>query len=348
MMPRRNTNITFYKLSVIAFLVFLIPMSVFGQSNVHPEASDPGWGSEKTGIPYTKNPAEKDIVYMVYNTNKTSEKLLFYEGKYDPWKTKFNKNNALMHQIYIIPPGTLPISKGVFLDQTEVANIHYAEFLFFLEKDSGKYASKAYEPVIENKYKHKYINDPEFYFFPVTGVSHENAEAYCQWRAKKVNVGLKEMLIGSPKKYRYAGRLPRADEWKKGAGQASSFVKDVHYSLGKNEKEYFEVEIISKRFATAAILENDDLYGYNANFYVEPPIGLEIEIPHYIYSFEPNEKGFYNLYGNVKELLDDGHAIGGSFKTPYVQDMLFEEDDIQSYRTDVGFRCIVEIARRKR
>ena len=136
-------------------------------------------------------------------------------------------------------------------------------------------------------------------------------------------------------------------EWKKAAGEASTAVKDVHYSFGKNELKYFEEEILPNRFATPAILETTNIYAYNANFHVGAPIGLEIEIPFYIYSFPPNERGFYNMYGNVKEILNDGHAVGGSFKTSFEPEKLFEDDDIQQYRMDVGFRCVVEIARRR-
>lgn len=349
-----TSNFNIDKLSIkvdrslrLFFLVFIIaPLASSGQ--VHPDSYDPGIYSEKTLLPYTRDPAVKDKAFLIYESDKTTAKLFFYEGKYDPWRSSFNKNNPLFDQIYIFPPGTLPVSKGVFLDQTEVANIHYLEFLYYVEKDSGKAVSESYQPRLENKFRKNYFDNPDFSFFPVIGVSHKDAEDYCKWRAKKLNPQLKEMLIGSPKKYRYAGRLPKIGEWQKAAGKPADFVKDVHYSLGKDEKKYIEARIIPNRYATAALLEKDELYGYNANFFIEPPIGLEIEIPMYLYSFEPNERGFYNMYGNVKELLDDGHAIGGSFLTPYKPDILFEEDDIQAYRTDVGFRCICEIARRRR
>ncbi len=333
---------------IILLALLLSPFLVSAQG-VHPEAFNAGCCSEKTMNSYTRDPAQKEVLFPILDggVNKVSEKTLFYEGKFDAWKAPFNKHNPLFDQIYIFPPGTLPISKGVFLDQTEVANIHYQEFLFYIAKDSGKYVDKAYAPKLENKYYHKYYDEPEFYFYPVTGVSHENAQAYCEWRAKQLNIGLKEMLKGSPKKYRYAGRLPSEAEWKKAAGEATVAVQDVHYKLGKNELKFFEEELIPRRFATQAILEITDLYAFNANFYVDPPMGLDLEIPLYIYSFPPNERGFYNMYGNVKELLDNGHAVGGSFKTAYQPESIFEEDDTQLYRVDVGFRCIVEIARRR-
>jgi hypothetical protein len=328
-------------------LFFLNSSVIFAQSNFHPESTNLGCCSEKTRNEYTYDPANAKEYFQIYEANKISEKSIFYEGKFDPWKAPANKKNALFNQVYIIPPGTLPIGKGVFLDQTEVANIHFLEFLFYVEKDSGRYMDAKYEPRLENKFKNKYLNNVEFYFYPVIGVNHEKAQTYCNWRAQMVNQKLEMWLEDNPKKYKYAGRLPSLSEWKKAAGIAKEHVKDVHYNIGKNQIKYFQEEIVPNRFSTPAVLETKEVYAFNANFYVDPPIGIEIEIPFYIYSYEPNIKGFYNLYGNVKEILFDGNAVGGSFKTPYEQDKLFEPDDTQDYRTDVGFRCIIEIARRK-
>ncbi len=292
--------------------------------------------------PYGHN--DEPELLPIYSANAASEKSVFYFGKYDSWKE--NKNNHLYNQVYIIPPGTLPIGKGVFFDQTEVANIDYQEFLHHIARDSGKYVDKPYYPKMENKLKTKYFLNPEFYFYPVVGVTHENAEKYCEWRAKKLNEELKSMLMNSVKKYRYKGRLPNEQEWKNVAG-STSFIKDNLYTVGKKEIAFFEEDIVSNRLMSSYKSDDKNYYGYNVNLLVEPPLGIEIEIPLYIYSFERNEKGFYNMYGNVKELVQEGYAIGGSFKTGKSDEELFFQDDIQAYKTDVGFRCMCEIARRR-
>lgn len=335
------------KVYPLLLLVIAASSSIMAQGSFHPETYNPGCCSEKTRLPFTNSRADKEL-FLIYEGNKTSEKSMFYHGKYDPYKTHFNKRNPLFNQLYIIPPATLPISKGIFLDQTEVSIIDYQEFLHYIELDSGKYRDKEYEPTLDNKYLTKYIGNPEFYYYPVTGVNHEHAQAYCEWRAQKLNVLLKEMLVGSPKKYRYRGRLPNLAEWQKAAGDPIEHIEDVHYTLGKNELKFLEDDIIPNRFAVPAVLDQKEIYSYNANFYVDPPMGLEIEIPAYIYSFEPNERGFYNMFGNVKELIEEGYAIGGSFKTPYDPATLFVDDhDVQAYKMDVGFRCICEVAKRK-
>lgn len=327
----------------ILFLL-ICPLISLAQ-DLHPVSFAPGCCSERTGIPiYTYSQDDSGEFMPVYEANKFSEKSLFYDGKYDPWKDSPYKDSDLYNQRYIVPPGTLPIAKGKFLDQTEVANIHFEEFLFFMVKDSGRYADKAYIPKQDNKYVLNYYKNSEFSFYPVLAVSYETAETYCKWRAAQLNVGLKEMLAGEPNQYKFAGRLPTKEEWLLAAGTSADEIRLTPHEVSKKGSQFLEEDIIKNRFATESMLLSASFLGYNVNLRYEEG-GIPIEIPQYIYSFEPNERGFYNLYGNVKEVVSEGYAIGGSYLTPNTEEALFEEDYVQSYKTDVGFRCMVEIKR---
>lgn len=327
----------------------LIPLLLFPVLCVaqdHPESFAPGCCSERTGIPiYSYNPDASGEMMQVYATDKFSEKSVFYYGKFDPWKDTEYKDSELYNQRYIVPPGTLPIAKGKFMDQAEVANIHFEEFLFFMVQDSGKYKDRAYVPKQENKYVLNYYKNSEFSFYPVLAVSLETAETYCQWRADKLNVGLKQMLEGEPNKYKFSGRLPSKEEWVKAAGPVLDEVEFASYEINKKGTQFLEADVVSKRFANEAILDKTTFVGYNVNLKKEKD-GIPIEIPQYIYSFKPNSRGFYNLYGNVKELVSEGYAIGGSYLTPNTEEAIFEEDYAQAYKTDVGFRCVVEVVKR--
>ena len=204
---------------------------------------------------------------------------------------------------------------------------------------------KQYEPMLENKYKSRYWLDPEFYFFPVTAVDFENAKAYCSWRAGKINEGLEEMLQGERKQYRYIGRLPTLDEWKHVAGPTSLEITEQTYALDKKAQDYIQYDLIDKRLAKPEILQAATVKGYNVNLRHPDNKLFETEVPHYIYGFQPNGAGFYNMYGNVKEMLEEGYAIGGSFDTVYTgKDVLFSTaDDVQAYKMNVGFRCVMEL-----
>lgn len=329
----------------IFFAILLsIPVSAFTQ-NLHPTTADMGCCSEKTAIPiYTRELSEAKELFMLYNTNKYSEKLIFYYGKYDPWVHSPLSVTDLYNQDYITPPGTLPIEEGKFVDQTEVANVHYQEFLFFMVKDSGKYKDRVFMPKQDNKMLSKYFNESEFSCFPVTAVGLEHAETYCKWRAEKLNEGLIFMLEDEVEKYEFSGRLPSEEEWFQAAGAHEDFVKPAYYEIKKKSKQYLEEDVLPNRFINAADLNKTDFEGYNVN--LKSKNGLPLGIPMYIYSFEPNNGGFYNMYGNVKELVAEGYAIGGSFLTTYSDENIREQEEIQAYKTDVGFRCLVEIVKK--
>lgn len=313
--------------------------------DLHPVSFAPSCCSERTAMPiYTYDPDGAGQMLQVYEANKHSEKTIFYQGKYDPWKDSGWNDTELYNQKYIVPPGTLPIAKGKFLDQTELANIHFEEFLFFMVKDSGRYQDKPYIPKQESKYVLNYFKNPEFSFFPVLAVTHETAETYCQWRAEKLNVGLAEMLMDEREKYKFAGRLPTKTEWLEVAGSTADEIRITPHEVSKKASLFLEEDIVKNRFADESMLMKASFIGYNVNLKYESD-GVPIMIPQYIYSFEPNDRGFYNLYGNVKELVAEGYAIGGSYLTPNTDEAIFEEDDIQSYKTDVGFRCLVEIVK---
>lgn len=151
--------------------------------------------------------------------------------------------------------------------------------------------------------------------------------------------------MNEPNKYKFIGRLPTKEEWMIAAGPSNEEIRMAPHEVSKKASQFLEEDIIKNRFATESMLMNASFIGYNVNLKYDTE-GIPIEIPQYIYSFEPNKRGFYNLYGNVKELVSEGYAIGGSFSTPNTEEGLFEEDFVQAYRTDVGFRCLVEVVKR--
>lgn len=90
-----------------------------------------------------------------------------------------------------------------YMDQTEVANVDYLEYLYWLERVFGEdypgilmnalpdtlvwRERLAYnEPLVEN-----YLRHPAYHFYPVVGVNWNQANEYCLWRTDRVN----EMLL---------------------------------------------------------------------------------------------------------------------------------------------------------
>src|ERR1700753_4036386 len=87
-----------------------------------------------------------------------------------------------------------------YIDQTEVANIHYREYLYWVDNvfDGDEYkavrdgalpdtlcwrSELAYnEPLVEYYFRH-----PSYNFYPVVGVSWKQATDFCIWRTDRVN-----------------------------------------------------------------------------------------------------------------------------------------------------------------
>ncbi len=95
-------------------------------------------------------------------------------------------------------PKTVSVS-SFFMDETEVANIHYREYMHWLTRTYGsdypELVGKAL-PDTQSWRKALQFNEPmvEFYFrhaaynnYPVVGVTWDQANMYCKWRTDRVN-----------------------------------------------------------------------------------------------------------------------------------------------------------------
>ncbi|MBS1510540.1 MAG: SUMF1/EgtB/PvdO family nonheme iron enzyme [Bacteroidetes bacterium] len=85
-----------------------------------------------------------------------------------------------------------------FIDETEVANVHYREYLYWLENTFSNDTSvmrKALpdtlvwreELAYNEPYVEYYFRYPSYNYYPVVGVSWQQAHDFCIWRTDRVN-----------------------------------------------------------------------------------------------------------------------------------------------------------------
>lgn len=154
-------------------------------------------GSRSTGWEYN-NPKNGGFEVRAYTEQETGPGLVFIEGgTFSMGNTQddvlFDWNNQ---------PRRVTVS-SFYMDQTEVRNLDYLEYLYWLNRVYGTDFPGVYrkalpdtlvwrdklaynEPLVEYYFRH-----PAYRNYPVVGVSWVQANDYCAWRTDRVN----EMLL---------------------------------------------------------------------------------------------------------------------------------------------------------
>jgi sulfatase modifying factor 1 len=212
-----------------------------------------------------------------------------------------------------------------YISNHEVTNLEYAEFVHYVKK-SGDVDLLAKVEVdstgwrIPNAYCEPYVtyyhNHPAYENYPVVNVSHQAAQAYCDWLTQfnkaifeKNNPGLEVIY-----------KLPDHASWKRAAdgnhadpvySWAGVYLENAKGSKMANfntlgaEHIYFNEE--SGKYEV--LQPGESKYSYQPrvdNYDVTAPV----------LSYPPSDFGVYNLNGNVAEMIDvPGIAVGGSWKS---------------------------------
>ena len=103
-----------------------------------------------------------------------------------------------------------------YIDETEVANVHYREYLYWLNRTFGSDYPEVYnralpdtnvwreELAYNEPYVEYYFRHPAYNYYPVVGVSWLQATEFCKWRTDRVNEMFlieKKVLEPNPQQY---------------------------------------------------------------------------------------------------------------------------------------------------
>lgn len=241
-------------------------------------------------------------------------------------KPKYDIVRKVDKQFRNPPPGTVWLKDSIFIDQTEVRNKDYMEYLFWLSKNDDKNYNTAWPDtnVWKNKdsynapYVEYYLLHPAYKDYPVVGVSYEQAINYCKWRTERV----KEFARLHNKKHKtifFNYRLPTKEEWEYAAYAGTGRSYGFESNLTKTNQPNFNV-------SEAAVLE------YVAD--ITSPVN----------SRTPNKFNLFNMIGNVAEMIEEkGISKGGSWLHSLDECKITDSIKYKKPEAWLGFRCVCVI-----
>jgi gliding motility-associated lipoprotein GldJ len=311
----------FVKFLYSAILLVAIVVVMYScKSGSNPTATNPGRVSTATGLEYN---ADEGFQVLDFKGQPEGPNLVFIEGgrtvlgsyEEDIYSTRDNLERAVTVASF-------------YMDETEVANIHWLEYLYYIKLDSSRefYESALPDTTVwardlayNDPYVDHYLRYPGFRYFPVVGVKWKQSVDYCEWRTAVVNLklaedaGLDEIPAEST-----GGRIP-----------LESGVVLPNYRLpSEAEWEYAAQALIGTQWLDenqthkrlypwdGHALRNP--YGKNMGYFlanfkrgrgdyagIAGKLNDGSMITQYIYEYPPNDFGLYNMAGNVNEWVFD-------------------------------------------
>ena len=243
------------------------------------------------------------------------------------------------------PPGTLRIGENLFMDESEITNLDWKEFVYFMKRENGRESEELFLAIDhlpagilpdtsvwslvpgEESLSEIYYRHPAFDLHPVVGISHEQALTYCIWRSERVNELIYEeggrwlrKLEDLGYQYKVVYRLPKLSEWEQVANAPTSRKNqpsDFPFGQGFHSKENRDKE---DGFSTTCPVQEND----------------------------PNFYGCYGMLGNVSEMVHERFiAKGGSFAHSVEDCVTYSlPGGMEIYDRPLpwlGFRCVAEI-----
>lgn len=270
-----------------------------------PDINFPGKESSKTGEKYAMKDGAEGFPVKEFKGMTTAPGLVFIVGG-----TYFMGGGEKDIEYAFNNRRRQVTVSSFYMDETEISNLDYKEFLYYILQDSGEFMYQQLIPDTSVWLRDFTFNDPmfEYYFshiafnvYPVVGVSWHKANAYCQWRTARVNMKLLEADETAVLYPKY--RLPTESEWEYAA---RGLLEQENYTWeGKSLRTpYGDFKGNFKRgrgdFAGwAGGTSGKELkFHTDGHFYTAP-----------VKAFYPNDFGLFNMAGNVSEWCEDTYRI---------------------------------------
>lgn len=301
--------------------VAMYSCGLLGGGSGQPTSSAPGKVSTSTGLEYNE---EGGFEVNDYRGQPEGPNLVYIEGG----RTVLGSFEEDVMQTRDNIERTVTVA-SFYMDETEVANIHWLEYLYYVQLDSSEefYQSAIPDSTVWSKelayntpYVDHYLRYPGFRFYPVVGVNWLQANDYSNWRTTTVNLklaedaGLEEYSLAESGNQRIPletgvvlpnYRLPTEAEWEYAA---QALIGTQWLDENQTHRRLYPWD--------GHALRNP--YGkkmgyFLANFKrgrgdyagIAGKLNDGAMITTYIYDYPPNDFGLYNMAGNVNEWVQD-------------------------------------------
>ncbi len=316
-------KVSYYMILILVGLV-LEGCSILPFGNSNPSARNPGSTSTTTNLEYFSDAfAEEDeegFVVADFGGQTPGPNQVFVQGgravlgtyEEDVFFTHDNVERTVTVQSF-------------YLDQTEIANIHWLEYLFYIQRDSSEafYLSALPDTTVWEKelayntpYVSNYLRYPGFRYYPVVGVSWNQAVDYCRWRTEAVNKQKAIEYYGEDYidgdippiesgVYLPEFRLPTEAEWEYAAyGQVGNQFLDEN----QTQRRLYPWDgrtIRSSKSGSVGKFQANFKRGRGDYAGIAGALNDAGFVTTSIYEYAPNDFGLYNMAGNVNEWVFD-------------------------------------------
>lgn len=265
----------------------------------------------------------------------------------------------------ITPPNGVELEPNLFYDQTEISNLHWLEYLYWINKIYGK-NSEQYSDAMpdttvwhpydscEEVYSKSYLRHVKYRMNPVLGVSYEQAKAFSKWRsdrameymlisngfidriedqnqenyfttARFLNGEIKSKKALTELTHYIEFRLPTESEWR----MALKHNEEIRASATKSDRKELEKCFQNREPIVAKhYICLGDSQSVRPTNWVTAPCSEKLGL-------------IFNLQGNAREWIQSGETVGGGWgdllRTIQTKDVYEEIVEATEF---TGFRCV--------
>lgn len=241
-----------------------------------------------------------------------------------------------------------------YMSETEITNVQYQEFLNSLIKENdfeklkiARVDSLKWRELNKSfsgsKYGDYYHWHPAYLNYPVVNVTKKGAELFCDWLNAKY-----DSLSDGELKLNF--RIPTRAEWMRATrGDHHQYTYSWAGPYLRNSKGIIVANFV--RLGERNVSRNKETGKFE--IVITPPIqSLTMSSPDVTApakSYWPNEYGFYNMNGNVSEMISDGdYAVGGDWRAPGYDIRNESIKNFNDAHPTVGFRVVASFMKEEK